>query len=107
MKKGMIKILAWATLALLCYFLTPDQFNPLLKQEDVYVQINDKKPKLEDHRFKYELTGYNEKGEKKEVVFTTSTELSQGTYLKVLAKGSYTAEWTKLKPDEVPKNIKW
>ncbi|MDQ1914060.1 YxeA family protein [Paenibacillus sp. GD4] len=83
-----------------------DRFNPFITKEYVYVQIN-QSAEPDQGRFRYKLTGYNEESKEKKVNFTTSTELPNGTYLKVLAKGSYAQEWEKIKPEEVPKGIQW
>lgn len=86
-----------------------DRFNPLYSKEEVYVQVDDQQPVpvMNNHRFKYELKGYNAEGKKKTVVFTTSEKLTKGAYLKVLAKGSYTEKWQKVQADQLPKSIKW
>ncbi|TQR46197.1 YxeA family protein [Paenibacillus popilliae] len=86
-----------------------DRFNPLYSKEEVYVQVGNQQPVpvMNNHRFQYELKGYNAEGKKKTVVFTTSEKLKNGTYLKVLAKGSYTEKWQEVKADQLPKSIKW
>ncbi|WP_433616118.1 YxeA family protein [Paenibacillus cellulositrophicus] len=83
-----------------------DRFNPLVPQEDVFVRI-DKPAENDNGRYKYKLTGYNLEGEKKKVIFTSSTQLPEGTYLKVSAKGAYTENYTKVKEEDVPRNITW
>ncbi|KAF9137524.1 hypothetical protein BGX30_010142 [Mortierella sp. GBA39] len=83
-----------------------DRFNPLVPQEDVFVRI-DKPAENDNGRYKYELTGYNSEGEKKKVIFTSSTQLPEGTYLKVMAKGAYTESYTKVKKEDVPRDITW
>lgn len=83
-----------------------DRYSPFLKEENVYVQIN-KQGELDHHRYKYELTGYNAAGKKKNVLFTASTDLPKGTYLKVLAKGYYSSEYEEVNEESIPKEIKW
>lgn len=80
-----------------------DRFNPMIKEEYVYVKVQDE-PVDDDGRYKYKEQGVTESGETKRVVFSTSTRLDQGTFLKVLAKGTYTADYKFIKEDEMPSN---
>ncbi|MEK4073542.1 YxeA family protein [Paenibacillus sp. FSL M7-0656] len=80
-----------------------DRFNPMIKEEHVYVKVQDE-PVDDDGRYKYKEQGVTESGETKRVVFSTSTRLDQGTFLKVLAKGTYTADYKFIKEDEMPSN---
>lgn len=84
-----------------------DQFNPFYKQEYVYASVN--KPATTEGkyiRYRYHLTGYNAQGQDKKITFSSSTELEPGSYVKVLAKGAYTKEWTKIKKDEIPDQLR-
>lgn len=86
-----------------------DRFNPFYKKEIVYVQINEQ-PKPDEpngKRFKYKLTGYNAEGKERKVTFSTGSELEEGTYLKVWAKGAYTEKWDEIPAESVPKTINW
>lgn len=106
MKKILISCLAAVVVMACLYFLFRepfDRFNPLIEQEYVYVEVQDE-PADDDGRFKYREQGVTESGETKRVVFTTSTRLEQGTLLKVLAKGTYTAEYKFINEDEMPSN---
>ncbi len=78
-----------------------DRFNPLIEQEYVYVEIQNE-PADDNGRYKYREQGVTESGETKRVMFTTSTRLDQGTFLKVLAKGTYTQEYKFINEDEMP-----
>ncbi|MFS0723570.1 YxeA family protein [Paenibacillus sp. 1P07SE] len=83
-----------------------DRFNPLYEEEHVYVMIHE--PGDEDEgRYYYRLTGYNEEGEQRKVRFSASTDLEQGIYLKVLAKGSYTKSWESVTEEELPAGVAW
>ncbi len=110
MKKGgaiaVLVIVILAVLAGIKYRDVVDRFNPFIDKEYVYVQIT-KTGEPDEGRYKYVLNGYNAQGKMKEVTFTASTPLLQGTYLKVLAKGAYAQEWEKVKEEEIPKAIKW
>jgi uncharacterized protein (TIGR01655 family) len=80
-----------------------DRYNPLYKQEYVYVIINKPaKPERQNARFRYNLSGYTEQGQKKKITFSASKELDQNTYVRVLAKGAYTQEWIFIKKEDVP-----
>ncbi|MCM3618409.1 YxeA family protein [Sutcliffiella horikoshii] len=81
-----------------------DRFNPFIKKEYVYVEINDA-PTADDGRFKYRVTGYNVDGEEKKVTFTTSIILEEGTYVKALVKGSYTESFEMITENELPEDI--
>jgi len=80
---------------------TFDRFNPLIDQEYVYVEVQDK-PTDDNGRYKYREQGVTESGKTKQVVFTTSIILNRGTFLKVLAKGTYTVEYKFINEDEMP-----
>lgn len=81
-----------------------DRFNPMMKEEYVYVKVQ-AEPVDDDGRYKYKEQGVTESGEMKRVVFSTSTRLDQGTFLKVLAKGTYTADYKFIKEHEMPSNL--
>jgi len=83
-----------------------DRFNPLYEKEYVYVQVNEPS-EPENGRYKYQLTGYNEEGQEKKVTFTSSTDLEQGIYLRVLAKGGYTESWEFISEEELPSDTEW
>ncbi|UJW57295.1 YxeA family protein [Bacillus sp. A116_S68] len=83
---------------------TIDRFNPLLTKEYVYVEITNP-PKDDNGRFRYQLTGMNEDGDSKNVSFTSSTVLDEGTYLKVLAKGAYAEAWEMIKQEDLPVDL--
>lgn len=78
-----------------------DRFNPWIEQQYVYVEVQDQ-PKDDDGRYKYRTQGVTESGETKRVVFSTSTRLDQGTFLKVLAKGTYTESYELIDEGEMP-----
>lgn len=82
-----------------------DQFNPLYKEQYVYAEIT-KHTKLENKntRYRYNLTGYTEQGNKKEITFSSGSEQEQGTYVKVLAKGAYTKKWSLIEKEGIPVN---
>ena len=80
-----------------------DQFNPFYKKETVYVEVNKQgKPEGKYVRYRYNLTGYTAQGNKKEITFSASNQLEQGTYVEVVAKGAYTSKWTIIKKEDVP-----
>ncbi|WP_150271760.1 YxeA family protein [Paenibacillus tepidiphilus] len=108
MKKTIISLLI-ALVACSVLYLTFkrefDQFNPLYKEEYVYVVIN--KPaeaefKHTGTRYRYNLTGYTEQGQKKTITFSSSKELDPNRYAEVLAKGAYTKKWTLIQEEEIP-----
>ncbi|GAK13123.1 YxeA family protein [Geomicrobium sp. JSM 1781026] len=82
---------------------TIDRFNPLMEQEYVYVEVREE-PEDDDGRYRYREQGVTESGETKRVVFTTSTTLDQGTFVRVLAKGSYTEEYELIEEENMPRN---
>lgn len=85
-----------------------DQFNPLYKEQYVYALINkpaEKEGKDEWIRYRYNLTGYTAQGEETKITFSSSEELEQDTYVKVLAKGAYTKQWTLIQKEEMPSNL--
>ncbi|MGF7047305.1 uncharacterized protein (TIGR01655 family) [Paenibacillus sp. DS2015] len=84
-----------------------DQFNPLYKEQYVYAVINkpaETEGKNEWTRYRYNLTGYTAQGEKTAITFSSSQEQNQDTYVKVLAKGAYTKNWTLIQKEEIPEN---
>lgn len=78
-----------------------DRFNPLIEEGYVYVEVQGE-PTDDQGRYKYREQGVTESGATKGVVFTTSIRLDQGTLVKVLAKGAYTAEYKFINEDEMP-----
>ncbi|MCM3170776.1 YxeA family protein [Paenibacillus sp. MER 99-2] len=78
-----------------------DRFNPWIEQQYVYVEVQEQ-PVDDDGRYKYKEQGVTESGETKRVVFSTSTRLEQGTFLKVLAKGTYTENYEFIDEGEIP-----
>ncbi|WP_020617847.1 YxeA family protein [Paenibacillus daejeonensis] len=83
-----------------------DRFNPLYEEEYVYVMINEP-AKEDENRYHYQLTGYNEVGKQRKVRFSASVDLEQGTYLKLLAKGSYTKSWESITEEQLPSGVSW
>lgn len=84
-----------------------DQFNPLYKEHYVYAVVTkpDSTEGKDDRiRYRYNLTGYTEKGQEKKITFSSSSELEQNIYVKVLAKGAYTKEWILMKKEDIPSN---
>ncbi len=83
-----------------------DQFNPLYKEEYAFSVVNTSgKAEVSNRggtRYRYNLTGYTEQGRKKEITFSSSEQLDQDTYVKVLAKGAYTRKWVMIHKEEVP-----
>src|SRR5690554_7004230 len=97
-KVAMISLIALVICSVLyiTYKREFDQFNPLYSEEVVYVVINEPaEPEGKENRIRYRfnLTGYTDKGQEKQITFSSSTELEQGTYVRVVAKGAYTKNW--------------
>lgn len=107
MKKRVVFILIALVICVGTFFTFKkefDQFNPFYTQEYVYVSINKPgKPEGQYIRYRYNLTGYTEQGKKKKITFSSSKELSQGSYVKVLAKGAYTKKWILIEKKDMPK----
>ena len=107
MKKALLLILITVLICSALYITFKrefDQFNPLYKEEYVYAVINEP-AKLEGKeyiRYRYNLTGYTDQGQKKKITFSSSNEQEQGAYVKVLAKGAYTMKWNIIQQEEVP-----
>jgi len=78
-----------------------DRFSPWIEQDYVYVEIQNE-PTDDNGRYKYKEKGMTEDGETKRVVFTTSTKLDSGTFVRVLAKGTYTETFTLINESEMP-----
>ncbi|MFK3939239.1 YxeA family protein [Alkalihalobacillus sp. NPDC078783] len=97
---ALILIIAVASVYLV-FRETFDRFNPLISKEYVYVEIQEA-PADDNGRYKYHLQGVNEEGETKRVVFSTSAILDHGTFVKVLAKGSYTEEYELIDKESMP-----
>ena len=83
-----------------------DEFNPLYTEEYVYAVIT--KPsgyEKKYDRYRYNLSGYTKQGDKKKVTFSSSKELEQETYVRVLAKGSYTKGWKVIEKEDIPDDV--
>ena len=81
-----------------------DRFNPFYEEEHVYVMITEA-GKEDEGRYYYRLTGYNEEGKQRKVRFSASVDLEQGTYLKLLVKGSYTKSWESITEEQLPSGV--
>jgi len=104
MKKALIIAVILIVAVASLYFVfreSFDRFNPLISQEYVYVEVQEA-PADDNGRYKYRLQGVNEEGETKRVVFSTSTILDNGTFVRVLAKGSYTEEYELIDKENMP-----
>ncbi|KMK77699.1 YxeA family protein [Alkalihalobacillus pseudalcaliphilus] len=106
MKKAIISILILIVIIGSLYVLfreTFDRFNPFISEDYIYVEVQDEdEPKDDNGRFTYDLKGINENKETKRVVFSTSTQLEPGTFIRVLAKGMYAIEYTLISEDDMP-----
>ena len=108
MKKFAILVLIVAVIGVGLYIAFPkdlDRFNPLYKEEYVYAVIN--KPGEPEGpaaliRSRYNLTGYTAQGKEKKITFSSGKNQEQGLYVKILAKGAYTKEWSFVKKEDVP-----
>ncbi|WP_042401413.1 YxeA family protein [Geomicrobium sp. JCM 19037] len=80
---------------------TVDRYNPLIEAEYVYVEIQGE-PEEDNGRYKYSMQGVTEGNETKTVVFTTSTPLDHGTYVRVLAKGTFAEEYEFIEEEHMP-----
>ncbi|MCY8222556.1 YxeA family protein [Bacillus haynesii] len=83
-----------------------DRFNPLVKKESVYVQINKDGKHLSPGRYEYTLEGYNDTGKEKEITFSASGSLRKNAYLKVDAKGKYVETWEEVQPGDMPSAVR-
>lgn len=82
-----------------------DQFNPLYKEQYMYAVINEPgktEGKNEWIRYRYNLTGYTGEGKKGEITFSSEEKREQGIYVRALAKGAYTKEWSIVQENEIP-----
>lgn len=106
MKKTLIASLVVVVVIASLYFFARepfDRFSPWIEQEYVYVEIQNE-PTDDNGRYKYKEQGITEDGETKRVVFTTSTRLDTGTFVRVLAKGTYTETFTLINETDMPSN---
>ncbi|TSB47947.1 YxeA family protein [Alkalicoccobacillus porphyridii] len=104
MKKLLVSTLALLITVASLYFIfreTFDRFNPLIEEEFVYVEVHDE-PTDDNGRFKYDLKGVNQDNKTKRVIFSTSARLEPGTFIRVLAKGTYSKEYKSINEDEMP-----
>ncbi|WP_407270480.1 YxeA family protein [Radiobacillus sp. PE A8.2] len=109
MKKsvGIIVIVLAVTLA--SYFMIVpkierDRFNPLFTMGEVYVQI-DEEPTVEKGRYYYNLTGYDEDGEKTEIAFTAGKDLKENAFLRITAKGAFVKGWEEVQAEALPEDV--
>ncbi|MES5396333.1 YxeA family protein [Bacillus amyloliquefaciens] len=82
-----------------------DRFNPLIHQQDVYVQIDRDGKHLSPGGTEYTLDGYNASGKKEEVTFFAGKELRKNAYLKVKAKGKYVETWEEVRFEDMPDSV--
>ncbi len=58
-----------------------------------------------DMKYEYFLTGYNEKGWKKEIKFKTRRELKEGSYIKLTIKSMGVHSWEEINFEEIPVKV--
>ncbi|MCZ4247422.1 YxeA family protein [Bacillus amyloliquefaciens] len=110
MKKA-LAILAVVAAAAVIYGLlffhndVTDRFNPLIHQQDVYVQIDRDGKHLSPGGTEYTLDGYNASGKKEEVTFFAGKDLRKNAYLKVKAKGKYVETWEEVRFEDMPDSV--
>lgn len=116
MKKILLGTLAFFILGIGALFYIGeeyrDRFNPLVKEKDVYVVINEEGTLDPDYpeRFKYYmymLDGVDETG-LVEKIKVTSTEKSfpENTFLKVHVKGKYVYSFSGIEEQQIPEQAK-
>lgn len=103
MKKLLIVSMAFA----IC-LLTACSPQPLqtIGSTKYYVEIDDDGEEYEESgytRYEYNLMGFDEDGEVKELSFTAGDQLKQGAYLKVYYKKDDVITYEEVDADDVPK----
>ncbi|WP_186580248.1 YxeA family protein [Aquibacillus kalidii] len=82
-----------------------DRMNPFLNVGNVYVQINED-PVVDEGRYYYDLTGYDEDGEKTELAFSAGKDLKEHAFLKITAKGAFVKGWEEVQAEALPADVK-
>ncbi|MGM7683328.1 YxeA family protein [Cytobacillus sp. Hm23] len=108
--KKIIGIILCITVITGVFFLLPieitDQFNPFIREDPIFVQINEEGTPRSPGGYDYTLTGFTKDGEEKEITFYASGKLRQRVFLKIYAKGSYVETWEEVQPDMLPEKVK-
>lgn len=84
-----------------------DRFNPFVSKEPVYVVTNSQYgTKQSPGGYIYTQEAYQEDGDHYEVSFYTGSELREGAYLKLDAKGVYINDWEEVSQKDLPEKVK-
>lgn len=73
-----------------------------------YVKIQDEGEKYTEQgntRHKYELEGFNEDGESKNLTFTSNHQLKDDAYLRIYYKKGEVITYEEVESDDIPKDI--
>lgn len=82
---------------------TLDRYNMLIKQQSVYVKIDEKhEPKEEETGYLYQQLAYQDNGDSYMLSFKSPERLSEGSYLELEAKGTCVKSWKEISQTEVP-----
>ncbi|MGR3741182.1 YxeA family protein [Companilactobacillus sp. DQM5] len=87
--------------------MTINQANPFLKEQPVYVKIDNTKGADEDGygNYVYTLTGYKKDGSAIKVKFVGMGKLKQDHYLKLSAKGTSTQTYNETFIKDMPSKV--
>ncbi|MBC1520114.1 YxeA family protein [Listeria aquatica] len=79
-----------------------DRFNPLVKEEAVYVKTS-KPVNVDEHgNANYKLTAVNQDGKTRTIEFMAMGELKQDRFLKLSSKGAYVETYEEVPREKLP-----
>ncbi|WP_167629171.1 YxeA family protein [Listeria valentina] len=79
-----------------------DRFNPLVKEETVYVKTGQLVNVDEHGNANYKLTAVNQEGKTRTIEFMSIGELKQNRFLKLSSKGAYVETYKEVAREKVP-----
>lgn len=79
-----------------------DRFNPLVKEEAVYVKTEEPVNVDEHGNANYKLTAVNQEGKTRTIEFMSIGELKQNRFLKLSSKGAYVETYEEVAREKLP-----
>ncbi|WP_245249324.1 YxeA family protein [Vagococcus allomyrinae] len=82
-----------------------DRFNPLISAEPVYLLTNSQYGEKQTHGVIYYQDVYKEDGSSYKLSFFAGSELKEGAFLKLDAKGKYVKSWEEVTQADLPGKV--
>ncbi|WP_322923377.1 YxeA family protein [Paenibacillus campi] len=104
---GALIVIATAVVGYGLYHLMSErnqvQFNPFMREQYAYVQIDNSAVKTGSFEtVEYTLPAWHEDGTMQQTTFTSTKKLRSGAYIRLVSKGGYILSYNEVKQAELP-----